>query len=182
MTQSSKCLVIDTDIASAATERDTDDRRSKDCRVFLLAVRETKHKVVSTEAIREEWHRHQSRFTRAWLVSMMARKKVCFINAPANDGLRLKVERFATTENKYKAMLKDIHLIEAAFRTDRIVISMDGTVRHYFHEITHRIHALKLIAWVNPINREETPIDWLTNGAELERKRLLGYSREGSTN
>jgi hypothetical protein len=112
---------------------------------------------------------------------MMAQKKVCFINAPADDGLRLKVYRFATTENKYKAMLKDIHLIEAAFRTDRIVISMDGTVRRYFHEITYRIHALKLIAWVNPSNSVETPIDWLQNGAALERERLLGYRNEESS-
>lgn len=72
-------------------------------------------------------------------------------------------------------MFKDIHLIEAAFQADRIVISMDETVRYCFHEITRRIRALKRIAWVNPCKSEEMPIDWLKNGAELERERLLGY-------
>jgi hypothetical protein len=57
---------------------------------------------------------------------------------------------------------------------------MDETVRYFFHEITRRIRALKRIAWVNPCISEEAPIDWLKNGAELERERLLGYRREGS--
>ena len=75
-------------------------------------------------------------------------------------------------------MLKDIHLIEAAFQTDKIVISMDETVRNCFHEATHKIRTLRQIAWVNPCKSEETPFDWLQNGAERERERLLGYHKD----
>lgn len=178
MPQISRCLVIDTDIASAATDRVTRDARSKDCREFLLAVKDTRHKVVSTEAIRAEWNKHQSRFTKAWLVSMHARRKVCWINASADDELRSKVEQCAPSENKREAMLKDIHLVEAAFQADKLVISMDETVRHCFHEVTHEIRKLKQIVWVNPCKNEETPLDWLQNGAEPERERLLGYRKE----
>jgi len=71
-----KCLVIDTDIARSAGGLDAQEGRSKSCRDFLTAVLETQHKVVTTEAIRTEWHKHQSRFTRIWLVSMVARKKM----------------------------------------------------------------------------------------------------------
>jgi hypothetical protein len=180
VTQSSRCLVIDADIASAATDRDTKDARSKDCREFLLGVKDTRHKVVSTEAIRAEWNKHQSRFTKAWLVSMYARRKVCWIDAPADDELHTKVEQCATSENKREAMLKDIHLIEAAFQADRIVVSMDEAVRHCFHEVTHEIRKLKLIAWVNPCKSEETPLNWLHSGAEPERERLLGYRKENA--
>ena len=85
--------MIDTDIASAATERDTGDARSIDCREFLRVMRETIHRVVSTEAIRAEWDKHQSKFTKTWLVSMHARKQVCWIDAPDDDRLRYKVEQ-----------------------------------------------------------------------------------------
>lgn len=178
MTKSPKCLVIDTDIASAASEKDTKDARSKDCRDFLLAVRDAKHKLVTTEAIRAEWHKHQSLFTRTWLVSMYAQRRICQIDAPADDGLRRKVQQATTNEKRREAMLKDIHLIEAAFQADKIVSSMDETVRGCFHEATQKISMLRQVAWVNPCKNEETPIEWLHNGAELEKKRLLGYRRE----
>ncbi len=178
MAQSSKCLVIDTDVAHSAGGIDAQHPTSKSCRDFLSAVRDTGHKVVTTSAIKEEWSRHQSRFTMTWFSSMVARRKVCWIDAPANEELRHKVEEVAPHENKRQAMLKDIHLIEAAFEADKIVISMDETVRGCFHEITLRVGVLKQIAWVNPCKDEETPIDWLKDGAELEKDRLLGYQKE----
>ena len=178
-----KCLVIDADIARATGGGNTQREPSKTCRVFMdTMLNHTQHKVVLSRAIQEEWNKHQSISTLTWRSTMIAQKRVCYIKAPADDGLRLKVEQCAATENKRKAMLKDIHLIEAAFQADRIVLSMDEIVRHCFQEITDRIRALKRIAWVNPYKSEETPIDWLKNGAELERERLLGYHREDSTN
>ena len=181
MTKGSKCLVLDADIARAAGGENTKDERSKSCRDFLTVVQDTQHKVVSTEAIRSEWRTHQSRFTTAWFVSMLAQKKICWINAPADNDLRRKVEYATMSEKKRAAMLKDVHLIEAAFQADRIVISMDETVRQYFHEATHSIGILKQVAWVNPCKGEETPIDWLRDGAELEKDRFLGYPRKSTT-
>ena len=77
-------------------------------------------------------------------------------------------------------MLKDIHLVEAAFQADKIVISMDETVRLCFHELTQKIRKLTKIAWVNPCKYEEKPIDWLESGAMLEKKRFLGHRKEQS--
>ena len=177
-----KCLVIDADIARAAGGDKTKDERAKNCRDFMNAVLETTHhKVVLTKAIQAEWNKHQSTSTLTWRSTMIAQKRVCFIKNPNDDGLCLKVEQCAETENKRNAMLKDIHLIEAAFQADRIVLSMDEIVRHCFHEIACNIRALTHIVWVNPSISEETPIDWLQNGANLERERLLGYHRENST-
>jgi hypothetical protein len=156
------------------------EMRSKSCRDFLIAVKDTKHKIVTTETIRAEWHKHQSRFTKAWLVSMVAQRRVCWIDAPANDELRRKVEQCTSNEKKREAMLKDVHLIEAALKSDKIVISMDESVRQHFHGVTHRIGLLKQIAWVNPRKSEDTPINWLQEGAELEKERLLGYRKEKS--
>jgi len=111
---------------------------------------------------------------------MYARRKVCWIDAPADDELRSKVEQCAPNENKREAMLKDIHLIEAASQADKIVISMDEAVRQCFHEATHEIRKLKQIAWVNPCKSKENPLNWLQNGAEPERERLLGYRKENA--
>ncbi len=217
MTKTPKCLVIDTDIASSAGGVGTQNIRSKSCREFLIAVTDTNHKIVTTETIRLEWHGHQSRFTKGWLVSMVAQRRVCWIDAPADDELRdrlekvdqderevmlRKLERFQELhkadqdqheemlgkiqyvedelvkgQKKRDVMLKDVHLIEAALKADKIVISMDETVRRCFHEATQKIGTLKQIAWVNPCKSEEMPIQWLQDGAELERERLLGYSR-----
>ncbi|MBV9231712.1 MAG: hypothetical protein JOZ18_20555 [Chloroflexi bacterium] len=139
---------------------------------------DTEHKIVSTETIREEWHKHQSRFTRTWLVSMVARKRVCWIDAPADEELRLKVQQATSSEKKSAAMLKDIHLLEAALKTDKVVVSMDETVRQCFRETTQAIGTLKHIAWVNPCKDEDAALDWLHNGALSEKERLLGYHEE----
>ena len=177
--KASKCLAIDTDIARAAGGGNTQREPSKSCRIFMTTMLErTEHKVVLTRAIQEEWNKHQSIATLAWRRTMIAQKRMCLIDAPANTQLRRKVEQCASSENKGKAMLKDIHLIEAAHQADKIVISMDETVRNCFREITHQIRPLAFIAWVNPCIVEETAIDWLHNGAEIERERLLGYRRE----
>jgi len=178
--KSFKCLVIDTDIASAATDRVTIDPRTEDCRKLLEAITDTKHRVVRTEAIRREWDKHQSLFTRRWLSSMFARKLVCKVDAPANDQLHRDIERYALSEKKRDAMLKDTHLIEAALQADKIVISMDETVRHCFGEIARQIRPLESIAWGNPCISDEMVIDWLQRGAPLEKERLLGYGRENN--
>lgn len=174
-----KCLVIDTDVARASGGEKTQVEPSKSCRAFLTTMlEETEHKVVLTRAIQEEWNKHQSLATSSWRATMIAQKRVCFVKAPADEALRAQVEQNAESENKRKAMLKDIHLIEAATQADKTVISMDETVRQCFRELTRKIRLLASIAWVNPCIDEETPIEWLKNGAEPERERLLGYQRE----
>ena len=75
-------------------------------------------------------------------------------------------------------MLKDVLLIEAALQADKIVASLDETVRHCFHEVTSTIVVLKQIAWVNPCKDDEKAIEWLEHGAEREQERCLGYNKE----
>lgn len=174
--KASKCLVIDTDIARAAGGESSKDARSQNCRDFIhTMLNATEHKVVLTKAIQEEWNKHQSESTLRWRRVMIAQKRVCFVQAPADEYLRNKIEQCAPDEDICKIMLKDIHLIEAASQADKIVISMDDRVRSHFRNLTDRIHLLKHIAWVNPCKDEEKPLDWLQNGANLEKERLLGH-------
>jgi hypothetical protein len=176
--QGGKCLVIDTDIARSAGGVEAHEERSKCCRDFLIAIRDTTHKLVTTEATREEWHKHQSKFTKVWMASMIARRRICWIEAPPDEELRRKIEQGTAHERKRNAMLKDIHLVEAALQADKIVVSLDETVRACFHETTQHLAVLRTLMWVNPCRSEETPVEWLNGGAKLEKIRLLGYTKE----
>lgn len=175
MVHHSKCLVIDTDIASSAGGEHAQDTRSKQCRDVLMAVRNTGHAVVVTEMISDEWRRHQSSFTRTWLRSMYAKRKVCQLDISANEELRGKIEQVIAEEKKRNAMLKDVHLVEAALEADKTVISMDQTVRLYFQEGAPKVVVFKQIIWVNPSKEDERCLEWLQNGAERERERMLGH-------
>lgn len=135
-----KCLVIDTDVARAAGGESARDERSKSCRDFLKTMLdETQHKVVLTKAIQAEWNKHQSLTTLLWRSTMIAQKRVCLVDAPADNELRHQVEQCASDENKREIMLKDIHLIEAASQAEGST-SREGT-----------------LAWISKSLRDYTP-------------------------
>jgi len=172
----SKRLVIDASIAHSAGGEGATYPTSVHCRDFLKAVLEICHQVVMTPDIREEWNRHQSNFSRTWLRTMVAKKKIEYrSDIPANDELWNKIKAIVASDKACEAMLKDFRLIEAALATDKTVISLDDTVRKLFDKGAIRVGELRNVVWVNPDKiEEEKPIEWLENGAEAESDRLLG--------
>ena len=74
----SRVLVIDASIAKAAGEISMHPT-SRNCREFLQAVLKLCHRMAMTEAIQAEWNKHQTRFARGWRTSMVARRKLEFI-------------------------------------------------------------------------------------------------------
>ena len=172
-----KRLVIDANIARSAGRRDAQSIPSQRCREFLETMfKETRHLIVITDAIEAEWLKHQSNFASHWLASMYKRGRVCTIEITTPGKLRYKV--ISTTFDDYErsAMLKDIHLLEAALHADRIVVSQDERVRGYFHKAAQEVKAVTLVAWINPCQEGETPLVWLQSGADCEKERCLGYS------
>ena len=185
MPKEGKRLVIDANITCAASERESVDARPKSCRDFLNnIVEETKHIIVLTEAIRAEQHKHPSKFGEKWLRTMIAKKRVCWIDAPVDEELRRKVEQTATSPNRLLYIQEDIHLIEAALKADKTILSMDEEVKVCFIHAARTVVTLRQIGWINPCKSDHTLDDmivlWLQNGAEIEGKRLLGYRREDS--
>ena len=73
----------------------------------------------------------------------------------------------------HDAMKKDLHLIQAARITDKRVISLDDTARNYFSAVSSQVGELRDILWVNPVNDDETPTQWLKDGAANEEQRKL---------
>jgi hypothetical protein len=131
--------------------------------------------MVMTPELKQEWDKHQSTFARKWRVSMIAKNKYKYCKNVTLDELRKQLEYIAQTYDKREAMWKDICLVEAAIKTDKIVISLDEKVRQYFSEISEDIPEIGIIFWSNPNKNEDQVIKWLEDGAVLENKRQLRY-------
>jgi hypothetical protein len=172
--RASKRLVIDASVARAAGGEEATFPTSKYCRDLLTVTLTTCHRVVMTQAIREEWNEHQSNFARRWRVSMEARKKVHREEDPARDELREKVKEAVAADKDRDAILKDIHLVEAALRTDLIVISLDDRVRGLLSGVSRTVGELRRLLWANPAIGAEDAIAWLGKGAKAEKGRELG--------
>jgi|JFJP01.1.fsa_nt_gi hypothetical protein len=171
----SKVLVIDADIARAAGK--TQHPVSSACRDVLDNILEICHKIVLSPILREEWTKHQSKYTSTWLRTMIAKRKVKFENISEDQQLRTSIAQHAATLEINEIMQKDVHLIETAQVTDKIVISMDNTVREHFKIVSIQVHQLKEINWANPHpEHQESVITWLKDGCEIENRRKLSSS------
>ena len=173
----SRRLVIDASVARSSGGEDATFPTSKHCRDFLKAVLSICHRIVLTPEIQAEWHKHQSNFARRWLVSMFARKKAEQIGSVRNQKRRDRIAAAAENENDRTAMLKDVHLLEAALATDEAVIALDEIVRGLFAQASDSVGEIRNVTWVNPDKDSEMPLAWLEAGAKAEKKRRLCETR-----
>jgi hypothetical protein len=173
--KASAALVIDASIARAAGE--TEHPVSSACRSFLQEVLNICHRVVLTPEISAEWKKHRSKFAYGWLASMWARKKVVRPAIVENAELRRTIQSLELTDRAREAILKDIHLVEAAFATDHAIASLDETARRHLRLIAEHVESLKSLVWVNPAKDDEHTTDWLRQGANAEEVRQLGFKR-----
>lgn len=164
-------LVIDADVVRSAGE--SEKPTSSACRKFLATVLNVGHHVVMTQAIREEWHRHMSKYSRKWQTRMWGRRRVVSIEGERDEQLHARIDRVVKRDQK-AVVAKDIHLIEAAIATDQLVTSRDKRARRAFGDAADVVRELRQVVWVNPTKNKEKPIDWLQNGAPDEAWRRLG--------
>lgn len=167
----SRLLVIDASIARAAGG--TTHPTSRRCRQMLETVLEVCHRMVVTPEISREWKGHQSRFARAWWVSMTARKKVIFLDVAPDPALRERLAENAPNESAREAVLKDCCLIEGALAGDDTVCSLDERVRTLLSAAAPRVRQIGAIVWVNPDADGERCDEWLRSGAPPEAQRRL---------
>jgi hypothetical protein len=144
------------------------------CTKFLNAIWLVGHVVVMSGELRAEWRRHRSRFSRAWQQRMFGARRVIVLDRAADKAFRAGISD-ATPEAAIAAiLLKDCHLIEAALATDRRIASLDDQARQHFGRAAAHVQPLRRVCWVNPTVADEKPLDWLRQGAPLDRYRLLG--------
>lgn len=133
------------------------------------------HQLVMTDAITNEWNEHQSGFARRWRFEMTSRRRVLNVSVHAASTVRARVESTAASLKDREAISKDCLLIEAALEADRIVLSLDETVRVLFARATLKVVEMRDIVWVNPTIEDEQCDAWLTAGAKFERQRMLRH-------
>lgn len=166
------CLVIDASVSRAAGSLESKHPNGTRCREVLQAVRSICHRMAWSPEIKAEWDRHQSAFARTWLVSMMNLKKLRSVKDAESEPFREAILNHVSEEQVREIIVKDQHLIEAAFATDYRVLSLDETVRGHLGRLASHFEQLRAVIWANPI-REEL-IDWLEEGAPVEEARQLG--------
>jgi hypothetical protein len=166
--------VIDASVGRAAGPPHTVHPTARNCRQLLLDVRSYDHAFVASPEILREWDKHQSRFGREWRTSMIARRRICKVEAEEDPHLRLRVQQTRQIAWEVTAMDKDLHLIEAALDADRIVISLDETVRALFDHAAQAVVELREVCWCNPDQPSEAASTWIASGAKWEYSRRLG--------
>ena len=176
--KSSRRLVIDTDVYTAASDRDEIKPRADMCAEFLDAVLEFGHRAVISDVLLDELDRHGSKFATTWLASMERRGRLVDSLPRLHEATFVRLIDSSQLSNAKKAFArKDAHLIDAARQTDSIVVSMDETVRGIFGELVSLDSLLKRIAWVNAERAADEPIRWLRDGAKREAHIRLGGKR-----
>lgn len=140
-----RLVIVDASVVRAAGE--TEHPVSSACRGCLLAILDICHRVGITSESSDEWKRHMSQFSRKWRRSMAARRKapttVERVNAP------LQLHNY--TEKARAAIEKDRHLLEAALAADRIIVTLDESLKSALQQCPDGIALLKTIRWIHPV-------------------------------
>lgn len=164
-------LVIDASIARSAGE--SAHPTSSNCRIFLETVMQQGYLLVMTREIKQEWDKHQSRFARTWLSSMVAKKQLLAIsNSGDYANMWDTLDRFYQDKQR-KEVIKDIHLLEAAFESDRCIFSLDDKMRSLLQQAIECCPEIAGIIWANPDRDDEKIIIWLQSGVPDSKSRYL---------
>lgn len=144
-------IVVDADIARSSGK--TEHPISSGSRALLEGVSSNGHKLTMCPSMMTEWKKHKSLFAKKWLSSMIAKKKVVFVNPvpQVHDVINMGF----IEETKVKIAEKDAHLVDAAIFSDRVIASNDDRARSVFCELSNNCGDLKTIKWFNAISDRE---------------------------
>ncbi|MDZ4411870.1 hypothetical protein ORL62_29175 [Bacillus cereus] len=161
-----KELVLDACIARSAGDF-AEAPNSKYCREFIDEFVKSKHKLIMTEELLAEWNKHESRFSRKIRVMLITKQRVLFKKCK-NEVLRQSVNNIPD-KSRIGAIMKDIHLVEAANKGDNIIVSLDEKIHRHFLYLKDYSPAgfVDQLNWINPTKNPNNVIDWFRNGAEL---------------
>ena len=124
-------------------------------------------------SIKKEWDKHQSNYALEWLVSMVKIRKLRYIPDAPNDEFRESVRDNNPDGGVVEIILKDAHLVEAAWATEHRVTSLDDVVRGHLCRSIAYCPQLQTILWANPAIEAENIVDWIENGLPDEDARKL---------
>lgn len=138
----SRLLVVDASVMRAAGK--TKHPVSSACRKALNAILEICHRVLVSLPIETEWDKHASRFSRKWKIAMMNKRKT-YRDRSSSAPILLK----GVPGTDRTIIVKDRHLLDAAYAHDRVIITTDDKVQKALQR-TGNEKMLREIRWLNP--------------------------------
>ena len=172
----SKLLVVDASVLRAAGSDQAVHPVPAHCRDTLKTILELSHRAAITDAILEEWNRHQSGFARRWRSSMYARGRITRVQAHSCENVHIATRQSPTiSENQIAAAAKDMHLVGAARSADRTIISYDNAAKSAFRKLTATTGMIADLLWIDPVADIDPLRDWLTVAAKTQRHWRLGF-------
>ena len=100
--------------------------------------------------------------------------KIVITQIEMDQTLRSAIRDAASDHFIAEIMIKDARLIEAAFASNHIIVSLDEKARKHFSDVSAQILALKLISWINPNIKSNQYIKWMQEGAKSLDHHKLG--------
>jgi hypothetical protein len=159
-----RLLVIDANIARSAGGENAIHPTSQHCRDTLKLILELAHHAAMSPPLLDEWKRHRSVYARTWLHSMFARKRVAPLSPKEHRTLRQAVDTIPSLTGKDRAaVFKDLHLVETAIACDRIILSLDDTMKKLITFTSQVIKNLRDLSWANPDSAHEDVKVWLSH-------------------
>jgi predicted nucleic acid-binding protein len=167
----SRRLVVDTNVARSASE--SQHPLSDACRQVLETIQAEQHRVVLSATQYMEWQKHQSGFSKKWLLQMISKKLHVLLSPEPNSGLTDRIFKLDCTEKAQKEMLKDVHLLENALATDDAVISQETNVFNLFCTHADELKIPRPVAWVHPVDGAPACVVWVQGGAVVAKARCI---------
>jgi hypothetical protein len=145
-------FVVDASVARASGTPRSGANTSEKARSALERVRDDAGHIVWTHELRDEWRRHQSRFSSRWLKSMFSRRQICALSYPEEASVASAIYLAAARSPELPRMIKDVHLVDAALQADAYVISLDDASRRSFAALARSAAVVRLraIVWTDP--------------------------------
>ncbi len=177
-----KTLVIDASVICAS--KDSNARQASICFNFLETVRKCRHRVIfspelDNELTRREKKKKISECSLSWRAAMFRAGLVDKRRITVMENLRSEIRSTKAGVTLCNSMHadEDVHLLEAALQTHKIVASMDDNARKCFASVCRQVRDIRDIMWVNHKDESEICCEWLKKGSPVERKHKLNAYR-----
>lgn len=162
-------FVIDADIARSSGM--TEHPVSSGSRKILESVSTGGHKAAMCATLRKEWKDHKSSFATRWMASMVAKKKIIFVEH--EDKIKALIQANEPEGKDKEVALKDAHLLDIALRTDKIIASNDERARAVFCKMANGNGEIGTILWFSALTDREFFCTTLMAGGFVPRNFYL---------
>lgn len=141
-------LVIDTCVLRAAGN--TGKPLPSNCRKVLEEVRHCSVKVSVSEVLLEEWKKHRSTYSRAWLSSMFSRRLIERISSFSGRSSSVCNAVRKLPQPQRTIAEKDVHLVVIAVDRSYRIVSCELRCRAAFHAASSFCNEIKKVVWIIP--------------------------------